>query len=179
VRLAAWRMAWGCGMCTPVASARAAWIQPSASAVVNDFAGILAVCPNLQLIAHNGGESFKHARHTQALGVPVVKLPSSSPANASWSFERKKAAWVAALLAVLGAWPVSVGLRGVVATRWQRSHRACPAINRRCGTTQGFPVPDSLPIQRWWPRLCGCRSTPASSGRCGCRGAHTAAGLRV
>lgn len=64
---------------------------------VNDFARMLALCPNLQLIAHNGGESFKHARHTQALGVPVAKLPSSSPANASWSFERKKAAWVAAL----------------------------------------------------------------------------------
>jgi G:T/U-mismatch repair DNA glycosylase len=51
----------------------------------------------LRLIAHNGGESFKHARHTQALGVPVVRLPSTSPANASWSFERKKAAWQAAL----------------------------------------------------------------------------------
>jgi G:T/U-mismatch repair DNA glycosylase len=28
-----------------------------------------------------------------ALGVPVYKLPSTSPANASWSFERKLAAW--------------------------------------------------------------------------------------
>ncbi|MBY0465091.1 MAG: DNA-deoxyinosine glycosylase [Burkholderiales bacterium] len=68
---------------------------------VNDFAHILALCPHLQLIAHNGGESFKHARHTHVLGVPVVKLPSSSPANASWSFERKKAAWTAALGGVL------------------------------------------------------------------------------
>jgi TDG/mug DNA glycosylase family protein len=68
---------------------------------VNDFARILVLCPRLQLIAHNGGESFKHARHTQALGVPVVKLPSTSPANASWSFERKKAAWMAALGVVL------------------------------------------------------------------------------
>ena len=68
---------------------------------VNDFARILALCPQLKLIAHNGGESFKHARHTQALGVPVVKLPSTSPANASWSFERKKAAWGAALDGVL------------------------------------------------------------------------------
>jgi G:T/U-mismatch repair DNA glycosylase len=30
---------------------------------------------------------------TKALGLPVYKLPSSSPANASWSFERKLAAW--------------------------------------------------------------------------------------
>jgi TDG/mug DNA glycosylase family protein len=27
------------------------------------------------------------------LGLPVYRLPSSSPANASWSFERKLAAW--------------------------------------------------------------------------------------
>ena len=36
---------------------------------------------------------IEHARHTVALGVPVYKLPSTSPANASWSFERKLAAW--------------------------------------------------------------------------------------
>ena len=30
---------------------------------------------------------------TQALGLPVFKLPSTSPAHASWSFERKLAAW--------------------------------------------------------------------------------------
>lgn len=50
-------------------------------------------CPQLQAIAHNGGESFRHARQTQALGLPVYRLPSTSPANASWSFERKLAAW--------------------------------------------------------------------------------------
>lgn len=61
--------------------------------VVNDFAQVLRWCPELQAIAHHGGESFKHARHTQLLGLPVYKLPSTSPANASWSFERKLAAW--------------------------------------------------------------------------------------
>ncbi|MDD2878947.1 MAG: DNA-deoxyinosine glycosylase [Rhodoferax sp.] len=60
---------------------------------VNDLAGLLRDCPNLQLIAHNGGESFRHARITRALGLPVYRLPSTSPANASWSFERKLAAW--------------------------------------------------------------------------------------
>jgi hypoxanthine-DNA glycosylase len=49
--------------------------------------------PQLAAVAHNGAESFKHAHHTRALGVPVYKLPSTSPANASWSFERKLAAW--------------------------------------------------------------------------------------
>ena len=60
---------------------------------VNDLAGLLIRCPGLRLIAHNGGESFRHARVTRALGLPVHRLPSTSPANASWSFERKLAAW--------------------------------------------------------------------------------------
>jgi G:T/U-mismatch repair DNA glycosylase len=32
-------------------------------------------------------------RITGQLGLQVYRLPSSSPANASWSFERKLAAW--------------------------------------------------------------------------------------
>ena len=62
-------------------------------AQINDFSALRQRCPQLVAIAHNGGESFKHARHTQALGLPVYKLPSTSPANASWRFERKLAAW--------------------------------------------------------------------------------------
>ena len=62
-------------------------------AVLNNFSTLKTLCPNLQAIAHNGGESFKHAKHTQNLGVPVFRLPSTSPANASWSFERKVAVW--------------------------------------------------------------------------------------
>jgi len=62
-------------------------------AQVNDFASLLQRCPQLKAIAHNGGESYKHAKYTAALGLPVYPLPSSSPANASWSFERKLAAW--------------------------------------------------------------------------------------
>ena len=61
--------------------------------VLNDFSTLKTLCPDLQAIAHNGGESFKHSKHTSLLGVPVYKLPSTSPANASWSFERKLAAW--------------------------------------------------------------------------------------
>lgn len=62
-------------------------------AELNDFAWLRRQCPQLQAIAHNGGESFRHAKHTQGLGLPVHQLPSTSPANASWSFERKLAAW--------------------------------------------------------------------------------------
>ncbi len=67
------------------------------NAQLNDLASLKTRCPQLQAIAHNGSESYAHAKHTQALGLPVYKLPSSSPANASWSFERKLAAWQEAL----------------------------------------------------------------------------------
>jgi hypoxanthine-DNA glycosylase len=63
------------------------------NAELNDFGRVQSECPHLQAIAHNGGESFRHARHTQAFGLPVHKLPSTSPANASWSFDRKLLAW--------------------------------------------------------------------------------------
>lgn len=66
---------------------------------LNDFTWLAAQCPVLQAVAHNGGESFKHARHSAVLGVPVHKLPSTSPANAGWPFERKKQAWQTVLAA--------------------------------------------------------------------------------
>lgn len=63
------------------------------NATVNDFVGLTQRSPQLQAIAHNGGESWRHQRHTRTLGLPVYRLPSTSPANASWSFERKLQAW--------------------------------------------------------------------------------------
>jgi hypoxanthine-DNA glycosylase len=63
------------------------------NAVVNDFEGLRSRCPELRAVAHNGAESFRFAPLVQALGVPVHKLPSTSPANASWRFEQKLAAW--------------------------------------------------------------------------------------
>jgi hypoxanthine-DNA glycosylase len=65
--------------------------------VLNDLASLRQHCPSLQAIAHNGGESFRHARHTRSLGLPVYRLPSTSPANASWSFARKREAWAEVL----------------------------------------------------------------------------------
>ncbi len=67
------------------------------NAEVNDFSVVRWHCPKLGAIAHNGTESFRHAHHTEKLGVPVYKLPSTSPANASWSFDRKLAAWAEVL----------------------------------------------------------------------------------
>ncbi len=59
----------------------------------NDLQGLRVRCPRLVAIAHNGAESFKHAKLTQALGLTVYRLPSTSPANASWTFARKQDAW--------------------------------------------------------------------------------------
>jgi G:T/U-mismatch repair DNA glycosylase len=84
---------------------------------LNDFQVVLRTCPSLEGIAHNGGESHRHARHVAAaLGgrlateslemhegdtdsrpMLIHRLPSTSPANASWSFERKRQAWEAVL----------------------------------------------------------------------------------
>ena len=63
------------------------------NAKANDLAGLVARLPALRAIAHNGGESARAMRLTQTLGVAVHRLPSTSPANASWSVERKLAAW--------------------------------------------------------------------------------------
>lgn len=90
-----WLLAHGVGVwdvyasCVRVGSLDAAIRQPA----LNDFVGLAQRCPQLNAIAHNGGESFKHAKHLTALGLPLYKLPSTSPAHASWSFERKLAAW--------------------------------------------------------------------------------------
>jgi hypoxanthine-DNA glycosylase len=62
-------------------------------AELNDLAGLRRRLPQLRGVAHNGGESARFMRLTADMGVPVFRLPSSSPANASWSFERKRAAW--------------------------------------------------------------------------------------
>lgn len=59
----------------------------------NDLAGWVARLPTLRAIVHNGGESARAMRLTRTLGLPVHRLPSTSPANASWSFDRKLASW--------------------------------------------------------------------------------------
>lgn len=59
----------------------------------NDFEALLQRAPRITHAAHNGGESARAMRHLQALGLTVLRLPSTSPANASWLFEAKLAAW--------------------------------------------------------------------------------------
>jgi hypoxanthine-DNA glycosylase len=59
----------------------------------NDLASLRVRAPALRAIAHHGGESARAMRLTQTLGVPVHRLPSTSPANSSWRFDRKLQAW--------------------------------------------------------------------------------------
>lgn len=59
----------------------------------NPLEQLRALAPALQAVAHNGAESARGARQMAALGYTTLRLPSTSPANASWSFERKCSAW--------------------------------------------------------------------------------------
>ena len=59
----------------------------------NDLSSLAQRAPQLQAVAHNGGESARAMRHTRGLGMAVHQLPSTSPAHASWNFDRKLAAW--------------------------------------------------------------------------------------
>ena len=59
----------------------------------NDLASLRRRVPHLLAVAHNGGESARFMPLVAQLGLSVYRLPSSSPAHASWSFERKLAAW--------------------------------------------------------------------------------------
>ncbi len=75
-------------------------------AQLNDFAALRAHCPQLQAAAHNGAASFRQHRQvaaalerTTAAPLAFYQLPSTSPAHASWSFERKLAAWQAVFAA--------------------------------------------------------------------------------
>ena len=63
------------------------------AAVPNDLARLTSLAPGLRAVVHNGAESGRSRRLTEQLGVDVHTLPSTSPANASWSFERKLKAW--------------------------------------------------------------------------------------
>jgi TDG/mug DNA glycosylase family protein len=67
------------------------------AAETNDFAALRDRCTLLKAVVHNGGESFKHAKQVALLGVEVHRLPSTSPAHASLSFDDKLRQWREAL----------------------------------------------------------------------------------
>ena len=99
VERTAWLLDHGMGLWDVYATCRREGSLDTAirDAEFNDLAGLRQRAPGLAAVAHNGGESARGLRFTGTLGLPVFKLPSSSPATASWSFERKLAAWRAAV----------------------------------------------------------------------------------
>ncbi len=67
-------------------------------AVPNDLPALLARCPRLKLVACNGGASYAALRRFfPDFPLPVVCLPSTSPAAARLSFARKLEQWRDAL----------------------------------------------------------------------------------
>lgn len=65
----------------------------------NDFAALKKSAVAIRRVCFNGQAAGKFAPQLQALGYRTIVLPSTSPANAGWSFERKMAAWREALSA--------------------------------------------------------------------------------
>jgi hypoxanthine-DNA glycosylase len=63
----------------------------------NDFAALKKSAVAIRRICFNGQAAGRFAPQLQALGYQTTVLPSTSPANAGWSFERKLAAWREAL----------------------------------------------------------------------------------
>jgi hypoxanthine-DNA glycosylase len=63
----------------------------------SDLAALVATLPELQAIAFNGGTSARIGRRQLGddAGPFLIDLPSSSPAYASLTFERKREAWLA------------------------------------------------------------------------------------
>lgn len=61
----------------------------------NDVAALVRDLPRLAAIGFNGGAAFKIGGRLLAdAGVPLIRLPSSSPAHAALSFEAKRVAWL-------------------------------------------------------------------------------------
>lgn len=75
------------------------------SATVNDFSGFLQAHPGIERVGCNGATATALFRRRALSALPTSMaarlschgLPSTSPANASWSFERKLQAWRQAL----------------------------------------------------------------------------------
>ena len=59
----------------------------------NDFARLRELCPALETVGFNGQTSGKFAPQFAAAGYRTLVLPSTSPAHAALSFERKLALW--------------------------------------------------------------------------------------
>jgi hypoxanthine-DNA glycosylase len=66
-------------------------------ATPNPLESLLDLAPSLHLVVHNGAESARRMKEIQALGIPALRLPSTSPAHARVDLESKLEHWRVAL----------------------------------------------------------------------------------
>ena len=69
----------------------------------NDIQGFAAAHPTLRLVACNGATAATLYRRFVSLPLPMLRLPSTSPAHAGMAAEAKLAAWRDALAPVLAS----------------------------------------------------------------------------
>ena len=70
--------------------------------VPNDIAGLVAKTSITHIFTNGGASSNMYKRYCcNRVGIEAVRLPSTSPANASYSLERLTAEWSGQLLSVL------------------------------------------------------------------------------
>ncbi|WP_269789985.1 DNA-deoxyinosine glycosylase [Stenotrophomonas sp. Iso1] len=86
------------GQCQRSGSLDAAIVR--GSEVANPLPALIADLPALEVIACNGGAAHaafqrwvRPALPVVAVALPVLALPSTSPANAAWSLPRLREAW--------------------------------------------------------------------------------------
>ncbi len=82
------------------------------SAIANDIPALLHRCPSIGRVCCNGTTAYdafsRHfARGLTRTGLEIERLPSTSPANASWSRARKLEAWRHALVKSVAFHPQS------------------------------------------------------------------------
>ena len=64
----------------------------------NDLPGLLKRCPNIRRVVCNGTASYNALkRFFPSFPISVVRLPSTSPAAARYTYEEKREAWRKAL----------------------------------------------------------------------------------
>lgn len=62
--------------------------------VPNDLSVILSAAPVRQIFVNGGTAAKYYEKHQQKqTGIPAVRLPSTSPANAAWPLSRLTEAW--------------------------------------------------------------------------------------
>ena len=68
--------------------------MPASDACPNDLAPILAAAPITRIFTNGAAADALYTRwQLPTVGIPAVRLPSTSPANAAWSLERLIDAW--------------------------------------------------------------------------------------